>query len=77
MTKLTLEEQQDVMELTKHEGWRPLLKMLEMLVEKQERELVTMPLDADTMPLLFCKARSEGARKLLVSIKAESEKWRK
>ena len=65
--KLTSEEKEDLFVLLENEeGYKALLKVVEMVVKAQEERVLSFPLDSDRYEqLAFQKARVEGCRKLL------------
>lgn len=62
--RLTLEDKENLAELLRHPGIRPLLVQVDELVEVQEKEVLATASE-DEKQLVITKARLEGARKLL------------
>ncbi len=59
-----MEERDNLSDLYTHEGWKPLMKIIECLTQEQEQALVTLSVEEGAEKLFHLKLRAEGARKL-------------
>lgn len=64
-TLLNGEEKARLLELREHEGFKVLLKAIDLLAQGQEREANAVRIEAGKeADVLYAKCRAEGARKL-------------
>jgi len=63
MSKLSLEEKEDLADLLHHEGVATLYKEMEAVAQSMERDVVQFNLSTSTVDeLIHIKCRAEGAR---------------
>jgi hypothetical protein len=69
MLKLNEEELSNLQSLLDHEGYKPLLKVLNSQVELQEKEVLIMRLEKDSLEqMAYAKSRAEGAKKFVTAV---------
>lgn len=77
MKTLTIEESEALLDLTQHPGRSPLLAVMELLVQNQERAVLAYDLGSgNVQSLLNLKSQAEGARKLLFAVTSHLEQIR-
>lgn len=79
-TKLPIngDEQEALLSLLSNsDGWKVLLKVMDALVDDQERAVLRLIVEGDATNLVHAKLRAEGARKLLNSCLDLKETYRK
>lgn len=68
--KLTVNEQEYILDMVQHAGWPLLLDVIGRLVDRQEQLVLRTTIeDGNVTRLIHDKLRSEGARKLAADIK--------
>lgn len=65
---LNVDEQDAFEGLLDHPGYRPLLKVIEQLVNDQEQQVLKLNVADGVDGLVYAKLRAEGARRLLNNI---------
>lgn len=65
---LTLDERDYVADLVRHDGWKPLLEMVEQLVSDQESAVLRLQINDGVEALVHAKLKAEGARKLSADV---------
>lgn len=73
---LTTEERESLDEMLRNDGFKPLLKAIELLVYNQEQAVLKYNIDGGVDKLVHAKLRAEGARRLFEDIKQVKEKSR-
>ena len=66
--KLSQDEREALIDVLKSDGWSPLLKCIEQLVQRQEELLLSYDLGNGADRLIHEKARVEGARRVQADI---------
>ena len=78
LPKLSSEEIDNIKALQEQDGYRSLLKFLEIVKLTLDHDLIRYNLEAGTIEMLAkYKSQEEGAKKLLSRLKEELEKLKK
>lgn len=74
---LKSEEKSLLVDVSSHEGFKVLMRVIDLLAADQERRVHTTPIQVGKeTEVLYAKARAEGARRLQVSLLGELKKYR-
>jgi hypothetical protein len=75
---LSSEEKEDLRDLVTHEGFRVLIRAMELELESIQDEVLKFDLGTgDERALVRLKSRAEGAAKLLFNVRAKLEGLKK
>jgi len=73
--KLNSEEKEEILSLYDSTYWEPLLRLIDLLAQAQERAVLQYSIDPgdpnSPQKLAFLKSRSEGARRLQAALTSE------
>lgn len=73
---LSLDEREAIADLLSHEGYAPLLKLVEALAVEQETKVLRLSADEGAEKLFQAKLKAEGARKLYIDIQQIKNKFK-
>jgi hypothetical protein len=74
--RLSMDERDAVADLYLHEGYPALLKLVEELVDEQERHVLRIDSGEGAEKLMYAKLKAEGAKKLLSDMTQLKAKFR-